>query len=71
MSFDFKSILHSFFPLLLSIIPIVIVIFIVVMIINFFKAKIHIKWRTFKGKSFKAKRGDFGLYVYCGKQGTG
>lgn len=43
----------------------------IVLIVFMKKQKIKIKWRTFKGKGFRPVRGNFGLYVYCGKQGTG
>ena len=71
MNFDFKSIFTGIFPLLLSLLPVILIIVAVVLLISYFKAKIKIKWRTFKGKSFRPVRGDFGLYVYCGKQGKG
>ncbi len=35
------------------------------------KNKVHIKFKTFFKKGFKARRGKFGVYCYCGKQGTG
>lgn len=71
MSFDLKSIFSGFLPLLLSLLPVILIIIGVILLISYFKAKIKIKWRTFKGKSFRPIRGDFGLYVYCGKQGKG
>lgn len=43
-----------------------IIMFLVVLKIN----KVHIKWKTFTKKGFKVKRGDFGIYCYCGKQGN-
>lgn len=67
MKFDF----FSFFPLLLSILPIIIIVVIVILVFSLLKNKVRIKWHTFKGKSFKPSRGNFGLYVYCGKQGKG
>lgn len=30
-----------------------------------------IKWKTFFRKGFAPKRGKFGIYCYCGKQGSG
>ena len=33
--------------------------------------KIKIKFRTFLKKGFAPKRGKFGVYCYCGKQGQG
>ncbi len=32
---------------------------------------LSIKWKTFLRKGFAPKRGDFGVYCYCGKQGKG
>jgi len=32
---------------------------------------IKIKWNTFLKKGFKPNRGIFGVYCYCGKQGSG
>lgn len=32
---------------------------------------LKIKWRTFTKKGFAPNRGRFGVYCYCGKQGTG
>ena len=67
MSFNFLS----FIPLLLTILPIALVILLVVLLVSLVRNKVRIKFRTFKGKSFKPSRGNFGLYVYCGKQGKG
>ena len=33
--------------------------------------KVKVKWRTFFRKGFRAVRGKFGVYCYCGKQGKG
>lgn len=33
--------------------------------------KIKVKWKTFTKKGFLPNRGIFGVYCYCGKQGTG
>lgn len=46
-------------------------IFIFIVIFYFWKNKIHIKWKTFLKKGFKPNRGIFGIYCYCGKQGSG
>ena len=67
MNFNFLS----FIPFLFKILPIIIIIVIVILFISLIKNKVRIKWHTFKGKSFKPIRGNFGLYVYCGKQGKG
>lgn len=48
---------------------IVLVVFLVVFIVRFRKTRI--KWRTFFKKGFAPKRGKFGVYCYCGKQGSG
>lgn len=40
-----------------------------IIIIRFRNLKI--KWRTFFKKGFAPKRGKFGVYCYCGKQGSG
>lgn len=66
--------LGSFFQMLsafVAFIPIILIVILIVLIIALFKNKVKIKWRTFKGKGFRPVRGNFGLYVYCGKQGTG
>jgi hypothetical protein len=45
--------------------------FLVILIIYCVKSHIKIKWRTFLKKGFKPNRGKFGVYCYCGKQGSG
>lgn len=45
--------------------------FLIILIIYCFKSHIKIKWRTFLRKGFKPDRGKFGVYCYCGKQGSG
>lgn len=45
--------------------------FIVIAIILIFVKKIRIKFKTFFRKGFAPKRGKFGVYCYCGKQGQG
>lgn len=45
-----------------------------VLIVGFFwfvNNKIRIKWKTFLKSGFKMKKGKFGVYCYCGKQGSG
>lgn len=42
---------------------------IIIVLIRFRKTKI--KFKTFFKKGFNAKRGRFGVYCYCGKQGSG
>ncbi len=47
------------------------IVFVILVIIFCFVYKIKIKWKTFLKKGFKPVRGNFGVYCYCGKQGTG
>lgn len=42
---------------------------IIILFIRFRRTKI--KWKTFLHKGFAPKRGKFGVYCYCGKQGSG
>lgn len=46
-------------------------IFIFAIILFFNSKKLKIKWKTFFKKGFAPKRGKFGVYCYCGKQGQG
>jgi hypothetical protein len=46
-----------------------IVILVIFLIIRFRKTKI--KFKTFLKKGFSARRGKYGVYCYCGKQGSG
>lgn len=48
---------------------ILIIVFIVFLLIRFRHTKI--KFKTFFKKGFAPKRGRFGVYCYCGKQGSG
>lgn len=43
----------------------------IMLIILCFKFKIKIKFKSFFKRGFLPVRGDFGVYCYCGKQGTG
>lgn len=70
-NFDWMSIIKSFLPVLVSLIPIAFVFGIVFLVIYCFKNKVKIKWKTFKSKGFRPIRGDFGLFVYTGAQGKG
>lgn len=45
--------------------------FLGILIVYCVKAHIRIKWSTFLKKGFKPNRGKFGVYCYCGKQGSG
>ena len=49
----------------------VLIMFIIIIIYFFVSYKIKIKWKTFFHKGFKPNRGIFGIYCYCGKQGSG
>lgn len=46
-----------------------IIVFILAIFIRFRHTKI--KWKTFFKKGFAPRRGKFGVYCYCGKQGSG
>ena len=49
-----------------------IIIFIIVLLIILIRFRhTHIKWKTFFKKGFAPTRGKFGVYCYCGKQGSG
>lgn len=47
----------------------ILIVVILILIIKFRHTKI--KWKTFFKKGFAPKRGKFGVYCYCGKQGSG
>lgn len=49
----------------------IIILVVVITIIYCYQNKIKIKWKTFLKKGFAPKRGKFGVYCYCGKQGQG
>lgn len=44
---------------------------VIIVVITIHNNKIRIKWSTFFKKGFSPKRGKFGVYCYCGKQGQG
>lgn len=48
---------------------IALIILLIVLVVRFRHTRI--KWRTFLKKGFAPKRGKFGVYCYCGKQGCG
>lgn len=50
---------------------IILIIFIICIILVFYNNKVKIKFKTFLRKGFAPKRGKFGVYCYCGKQGSG
>lgn len=43
----------------------------IVALVYIVKNRIKIKFKTFFKKGFRAQRGNFGVYCYCGKQGRG
>ena len=47
----------------------ILIFIIIILLIRFRHTKI--KWKTFLHKGFAPKRGKFGVYCYCGKQGSG
>lgn len=47
-------------------------IFLIIIIFLFIRFRhTKIKFKTFLRKGFAPKRGRFGIYCYCGKQGSG
>lgn len=50
---------------------ILIILIIGIFIYLHFVLHLQVKWSTFFKKGFHVKRGDFGVYCYCGKQGRG
>lgn len=56
---------------MLGIFIFILIILLIIIIIYCLTYKIKIKWKTFLRRGFAPKRGDFGLYVYDGKQGKG
>lgn len=50
---------------------VLIILFSVLLVIYCFKNKVHIKWHTFKNKGFAPALNKYGVYCYCGKQGSG
>lgn len=52
-------------------IKILLIIFTILFILILYKNRIKIKWKTLPKKGLKIKRGDFGVYCFCGKQGKG
>ena len=53
---------------MLLLILLIIIIVIIYVFVNF---KLKIKFKTFLHKGFKAEKGPFGVYCFCGKQGRG
>lgn len=50
---------------------IIIIILVVCIALVFWNKKIRIKFKTFLKRGFAPRRGKFGVYCYCGKQGSG
>ena len=65
------SILKNVLSIFISLIPVALVFIPIFLVLICWKKKVKLKLRTFKGKGFRPERGNFGLYCYCGKQGTG
>jgi len=61
----------NFLPIFITLLPLLLIIAVVILVVLLIRNKVRIKLRTFKGKGFRPVRGNFGLYVYNGKQGTG
>lgn len=49
----------------------IIILFVIVLIISLIKFKVIIDIFSFFEKGFKARRGKYGVYCFCGKQGSG
>ena len=49
---------------------IIIIIFLICVVVFFIKHKIHIKFKSFFKKGIKLQKGAYGVYCYCGKQGS-
>ncbi len=47
------------------------VLLLIIVVLFFFNNKVKFKLKTFFRKGFAPKRGKFGVYCYCGKQGQG
>lgn len=47
------------------------IVLIIALVSVIWSRKIRVKWKTFFKRGFKPKRGKFGIYCYCGKQGSG
>lgn len=50
---------------------IIFIFILIAIIIKIKKNHLHIKFKTFLKKGFLPERGVFGIYCYCGKQGSG
>ncbi len=48
-----------------------IIIITILLVILCFVYKVKIKFKSFFSRGFLPVRGKFGVYCYCGKQGTG
>lgn len=49
----------------------IVIVLVVLLMYLKFGLKLKVKWKTFAKKGFVPVRGDFGVYCYCGQQGTG
>lgn len=50
---------------------IILIFVVIIVLLTVHNNKLRIKWKTFLKKGFAPKRGKFGVYCYCGKQGQG
>ena len=48
---------------------VILILFLIFVILK--KLKIHINWKSFLKKGFKKEVDEYGVYCFCGKQGTG
>lgn len=48
-----------------------IILILFILIFLMYKFKIKVKWSTFLRRGFKPNKNRFGVYCYCGKQGSG
>ena len=71
MKIDLLGMLFNLLKFCWKFLPIILIVSLVFLIIFCLKNKIKIKFRTFTKRGFRPVRGNFGSYVYCGKQGTG
>lgn len=52
-------------------VKILLIFLVIIIVLIFHNKKLKIKWKTFLKRGFAPKRGKFGVYCYCGKQGQG
>lgn len=52
-------------------ITIIVIILLIILFFVFYRLKLKIKFKTFFKKGFKVQKGNWGVYCYVGKQGSG